>query len=59
MSKPKHGMTAFLLAIIAQDMTTERLRKMDTAKTAKHYRIPEQWVSDERKWQLGQRGVRT
>ena len=56
MSKPKHGMTPFLLAVIAQDMTTKRLKEMNVKQVAKHYRIPEAWVSDERKWQLQSRG---
>ena len=51
----KKGLTAFLVAVIAKDMTNERLRTMNIAKTAKHYGIPEAWVEDERRWQFGRR----
>lgn len=58
MSKPKTGMTAFMLAILSPDMTTKRLRDMNVKQVSKHYRIPEAWVADERKWQLQNRGSR-
>lgn len=57
-SPPKHGMTAFMCAILSPDMTTKRLKEMNVKQVAKHYRIPEQWVADERKWQLQSRGSR-
>lgn len=55
-SKPKHGMTAFLIDITDPSMTTERLRNMDTEKVARFYKIPATRVETYRRWQLGQQG---
>lgn len=54
--KPKHGMTAFLLAVISKTRTTKEWDDMDAAKIARLYRIPVAWVEDERRWQMGARG---
>ena len=43
--------TQFLIAM--NEATPERLNKMDTAKVAAHYGLPEQDVIDERNWRLG------
>lgn len=53
MSKPKHGMTPFLLAVISKQRTTKEWNDMDAAKIARLYRIPVAWVEDERRWQMG------
>lgn len=51
--RPKHGMTAFLLAVISKTRTTKEWNDMDAAKIARLYRIPQAWVEAERTWQLG------
>lgn len=57
LSRPKHGMTAFLIDITAPEMTTQRLKEMDTAKVARFYKIPQHRVETYRRWQLGQWGA--
>ena len=52
------GLTRFLCAILAPDMTTERLKAMNIQKTAKHFGISQERVAWERNWQLGLRGVK-
>jgi len=47
-----------MCAIIAPDMTTERLKAMNIEKTAKHFGISQEWVAFERAHQLKMRGVK-
>lgn len=51
----RSGLTRFMCAILAPDMTTERLKAMNIEKTAAHYKLPEQTVREYRDWQAGMR----
>ena len=47
-----------MCAILAPDMTTERLKAMNIEKTAKHFGISQERVAWERAHQLKMRGVK-
>lgn len=52
------GLTRFMCAILAPDMTTERLKAMNIEKTAKHFGISQDDVAWERVYQLKMRGAK-